>query len=117
MYKMEDPIPICKISFRPRITGEKWNVFNDCPQSYRFEGSNDGINFETILSVDNEANAFCNPGDVFIKSFDNEKPFLFYRFWVSNVPGRKSTKYVVMGDLQFFSHNDIGGSGRFSQAI
>merc|ERR1712212_709865 len=103
MYKLINPLPICQISYLPRHDNSAGNTPRDCPKSYRFEGSNDGITFEIIMSVhDDQA---CVPGTIVTKSFVNEKAFKFYRLFFLDVPGRNNgNKYVVLGDVQFFGH-------------
>ena len=103
MYKLINPLPICKISYLPRHDNSGGNTPRDCPKSYKFEGSNNGITFETIFSVhDDQA---CVPGVIVTKSFVNEKAFKFYRLFFLDVPGRNNgKKFVVLGDVQFFGH-------------
>ena len=104
MYELIDPSPICKISFLPRMDNSAGNVPKDCPKSYKFEGSNDGTSFETILSVTDQEP--CVADAILTKSFANEKAYKFYRFMVLDVPGRSNAKYVILRDLRFFGNDD-----------
>ena len=80
------------------------NVPKDCPKSYKFEGSNDDTNWETILSVTDQDP--CVAGAILTKSFNNNKKFKYYRFMVLDVPGRTNTKFVILRDLRFFGNDD-----------
>ena len=104
LYELVDPAAICKISFLPRMDNSAGNVPKDCPRSYKFEGSNDAVNFETILSVTNQDP--CVAGAILTKTFSNSKAFKYYRFMVLDVPGRENAKYAILRDLRFFGNDD-----------
>ena len=98
-YQLPHSAAICRISFLPR-TGP--NARFDCPSSYKFEGSDDGVRFETILFVEKEAT--CIDGTRIKKSFLNDKAFKHYRLMILDVPpGRgNKKKFVVIRDLRFY---------------
>ena len=99
MYELKDPLPICKISFFPRSDR---HARSDTPKSYKFEGSNDGITFETIFSLDDQVGS---PGTIVTKSFANKKAFKFYRLKFLDVPGRlNGQKFVVLRNVKFFGN-------------
>jgi len=114
LYELKEPLPICKISFNPRMDDYRGFTANDCPKSYRFEGSNNNLTFTTLLTI-NDANVDveCVSGRTITRWIPREKvsTFTFYRFYVEDVQGRIDTitgvKYVVFGNLQFFSSNVI----------
>jgi len=99
MYELKDPLPICKISFFPRSDR---HAQSDTPKSYKFEGSYDGITFETIFSLDDQVGS---PGTIMTKSFANKNFFKFYRLMFLEVPGRSNgNKFVVLVDVNFFGN-------------
>ena len=83
----------------------------DCPKSFLFEGSNDAKTFTPLLTVEDfDVETQCKPGRTMTKSFPNEKLFIYYRFKVMDVKGRRrgTLKHALISDLQFFAIN-----GRF----
>ena len=109
-YELVDPVAICGISFLPRLDNSAGNVKRDCPKSYKFQGSNDGLTFETLLFVEDQV---CVPGATISKSFNNINEYKFYRFLVLEVPGRTNGHhFAIMRELRFFGNDRAIGKSR-----
>jgi len=113
LYELKEPLPICKISFYPRIDNSGGNTPRDCPKSFRFEGSNDNDNFDTLLEYEDfdvDRNCKAEVKITLPIPEDRVKAYKFYRFFVVDVRGRTQSqgqKYAVFGNIRFFSINDI----------
>jgi len=84
-----------RLTRMPRVTA-------DCPRSYKIEGSNDGSNFHTLLSVKGQA---CPVKGRITQIIDNQRAFKFFRFTVVDVLGRKNgNKFGVIRDLKLFGN-------------
>jgi len=109
-YELTESVPICKISFRPRIKNPSDYRLKDCPKSYRFEGSRDNVTFKPLLEMhDVNVDYVCKSGQAITKLIPQEKveKFQFYRLWIEDVRGRTNGhKFAVLGSLQFFSYDD-----------
>jgi len=98
-YELVQPAVVCKVSFLPRLTRMP-RVTADCPRSYKIEGSNDGSNFHTLLSVKGQK---CQKNVRITQTVNNQRAFKFYRFTVVDVLGRKNgNKFGVIRDLKLF---------------
>ena len=102
LYELPQPAAVCKVSFLPRFLnrGNPQFLEEDCPESFQFAGSNDGINFHPLLTEDNQQ---CRNDVRIEKIIDNQRAFKFYRLEVKDVPGRPGgNKFAIIRDLQFF---------------
>ena len=106
-YELKQPRQVCKISFLPRLDNSFGNRQKDCPKHFEFQGSDNGRNFITLLTVKNQQ---CPASKTITHTFKNNRAFKFYRVFIRNTPGRSArVKYVVMGNLQLFGN----GKGRY----
>jgi len=98
-YELVQPAAVCKVSFLPRLTRMP-RVIADCPRSYKIQGSDDGSNFHTLLSVKGQK---CQKNVRITQTVNNQRAFKFYRLTVVDVLGRKNgNKFGVIRDLKLF---------------
>ena len=108
-YELKQPRQVCKISFLPRLENNSVRQ-KDCPKDFIFQGSNNGRNFITLLTVKNQQCPASRSPQTITHTFKNQRAFKFYRVFIRNTPGRSaSVKYVGMGNLQLFGN----GKGRY----
>ena len=108
-YELKQPRQVCKISFLPRLENNSVRQ-KDCPKDFEFQGSNNGRNFITLLTVKNQQCPASKSPQTITHTFKNQRAFKFYRVFIRNTPGRSaSVKYVGMGNLQLFGN----GKGRY----
>merc|ERR1712142_978706 len=104
-YELKQPRQVCKISFLPRLDNSFSNRQKDCPKHFEFQGSNNGRNFITLLTVKNQQCPASKSPQTITHTFKNNRAFKFYRVFIRNTPGRSaSVKYVGMGNLQLFGN-------------
>merc|ERR1711970_718050 len=107
-YDFKTPKSICSVSFLPRSGYDHGNLANDCPQSWKFEGSNDGANWLTLVHVPKGEE--CKADVRIERDVDIPRPFQMYKLETTKVKGRGTysvssltTKaYVVLRDVQMF---------------
>ena len=60
VFELDVPWAVCRISYLSRLNADYGNGVADCPTNYRFQGSNDGVIYETLYSETNGER--CIPG-------------------------------------------------------
>ena len=101
IYDFKIQKTICYITFLPRKDNAEGNVRRDCPQSWTFDGSNDGTNWENLRYIPVEVP--CSYNVKIQQAIPNQKPFRMYRIRTLQVPGRPSgNRFVVLRDVQMF---------------
>lgn len=69
------------------------------PKNFSFEGSNDGVTWTTLDTRNSETN-WGYGGETRFYSFNNSKPFLYYRL---NVTANNGASLLAVGEIQMFS--------------
>ena len=101
IYDFKTQKTICYVTFLPRKDNAEGNVQKDCPQSWTFDGSNDGTNWENLLYIPTEVP--CAENVKIQQAIPKQKPFRMYRIRTLQVPGRLSgNRFVVLRDVQMF---------------
>ena len=101
IYDFKVQKTICYVSFLPRKDNAEGNVRRDCPQSWTFDGSNDGNIWETLRYIPLEVP--CAENVRIQQAIPIQKPFRMYRIRTQQVPGRPSgNRFVVLRDVQMF---------------
>ncbi|MCO4315547.1 discoidin domain-containing protein, partial [Pectobacterium versatile] len=70
------------------------------PRSWRFEGSHDGITWESLHSVNNDTNN--NPGGIREFKISSSVAYLSYRIIITE--SNANTSYVVIQEIKLFPH-------------
>ena len=107
IYDFKVQKTICYVTFLPRKDNAEGNVRRDCPQSWTFDGSNDGTNWESLRYIPLEVP--CAENVKIQQAVPNQKPFRMYRIRTLQVPGRPSgNRFVVLRDVQMFETTKPG---------
>ena len=101
IYDFRTQKTICYVTFLPRRDNAEGNVQRDCPQSWTFDGSNDGTNWENLRYIPSEVP--CAENVMIEQAIPNQRPFRMYRIRTLQVPGRPSgNRFVVLRNVQMY---------------
>lgn len=98
-YKFKNKVNIIKYGIMPYVYN---NILDRPLKNFRFEASNDNINYDILDVQSNITNWNINVEKLF--NITNKKEYLYYRLYILN-GGGNSSGYIGLGNLSMFGNN------------